>query len=99
MATVQKSIDVDVPATIAYNQWTQFESSRASCEGVESVQQIDDGIALARQRRRQGPGVGRRDQRQIPDKRIAWQRHVGRAEWRSVTFHRISDRSADHAAD
>ena len=26
MSTISESIDVDVPVTTAYNQWTQFES-------------------------------------------------------------------------
>ena len=26
MATVEQSIEVDVPLSTAYNQWTQFES-------------------------------------------------------------------------
>ena len=26
MSTVQKSVEVDVPVSVAYNQWTQFES-------------------------------------------------------------------------
>ena len=30
MSKIVESIDVDVPVRIAYDQWTQFESSRAS---------------------------------------------------------------------
>ena len=42
MATVQKSIDVDVPIRTTYNQWTQFEEFPRFMEGVEEVRQIND---------------------------------------------------------
>lgn len=42
MATVNKSIEVDVPVSVAYNQWTQFESFPEFMNGVEAVRQIDD---------------------------------------------------------
>ena len=42
MASVESSIDVNVPVTTAYNQWTQFEEFPEFMEGVEYVHQIDD---------------------------------------------------------
>jgi uncharacterized membrane protein len=39
---VEQSIDVEVPITTAYNQWTQFESFPKFMSGVEEVHQIDD---------------------------------------------------------
>ena len=42
MASVEKSIEVNVPVSTAYNQWTQFESFPQFMEGVEQVQQLDD---------------------------------------------------------
>ena len=30
MSTIEQSIEVKVPVQTAYNQWTQFESSRTS---------------------------------------------------------------------
>ena len=42
MASVVKSIDVKVPVSTTYNQWTQFEEFPRFMEGVESVRQIDD---------------------------------------------------------
>ncbi|WP_284975107.1 SRPBCC family protein [Arthrobacter sp. efr-133-TYG-104] len=42
MATVNKSIEVDVPVSVAYNQWTQFETFPEFMNGVESVEQIDE---------------------------------------------------------
>ena len=42
MAEVQKSVDVDVPVSTAYNQWTQFESFPEFMDGVESITQTTD---------------------------------------------------------
>jgi uncharacterized membrane protein len=42
MATVNEFIEVDVPVSTAYNQWTQFEEFPQFMEGVESVRQLDD---------------------------------------------------------
>ena len=42
MSTVEKSIEVNVPVSAAYNQWTQFEEFPRFMEGVKSVRQLDD---------------------------------------------------------
>ena len=42
MASIQESIDVQVPVRTAYNQWTQFEEFPRFMEGVKSIRQIDD---------------------------------------------------------
>jgi uncharacterized membrane protein len=42
MAMVEESIEVGVPVTTAYNQWTQFEDFPQFMDGVESVTQTDD---------------------------------------------------------
>src|SRR6478735_1986030 len=41
MAQIIETIDVDVPVTTAYNQWTQFESFPHFLQEVESITQID----------------------------------------------------------
>ena len=73
MSNLEKSIDVNVPAHKAYNQWTQFEEFPKFMEGVISVQQIDD------KRMRWLTNIGGIEKsfeaeitEQIPDKRIAW---------------------------
>ncbi len=40
--TIDESIEVNVPVSTAYNQWTQFEDFPLFMEGVDHVQQIDD---------------------------------------------------------
>jgi uncharacterized membrane protein len=42
MPTLKKSIEVNVPVRVAYDQWTQFEEFPRFMEGVESVKQLDD---------------------------------------------------------
>lgn len=73
MATLQESIEVDVPVSTAYNQWTQFESFPHFMKGVESVEQIDE---TSLHFRTDIAGVKREYNAQItdqlPDRRIAW---------------------------
>lgn len=35
MATAMKYVDVAVPVSVAYNQWTQFEEFPSFMEGVQ----------------------------------------------------------------
>src|SRR5436190_19685278 len=42
MSQIQQSVDVEVPVSVAYNQWTQFESFPHFMSGVESISQLDD---------------------------------------------------------
>jgi uncharacterized membrane protein len=39
---VNESVEVNVPVSVAYNQWTQFEEFPQFMEGVNSVRQLDD---------------------------------------------------------
>jgi uncharacterized membrane protein len=41
MSRITDHIDVDVPVTVAYDQWTAFESFPEFLEGVERVVQLD----------------------------------------------------------
>ncbi|MGZ8851705.1 MAG: SRPBCC family protein, partial [Thermoanaerobaculia bacterium] len=88
---IVESIDVDVPVTEAYNQWTQFEEFPKFMEGVESVEQIDD--ETLRWKAEIG-GVTKewtaRITEQTPDKRIAWTSRDGAENAGVVTFHPIS---------
>ncbi len=42
MEKIRKSIDVNVPLHVAYNQWTQFEEFPRFMQGVKEVKQLDD---------------------------------------------------------
>ncbi len=44
METIRETIDVNVPATTAYDQWTQFEQFPKFMEGVESVSYEAEGL-------------------------------------------------------
>lgn len=42
MGRVEKSIEINVPVSTAYNQWTQFEEFPKFMEGVEEVPQMGE---------------------------------------------------------
>jgi uncharacterized membrane protein len=91
MAQVEKAIEVSVPVSTAYNQWTQFEEFPNFMEGIESVTQLDDA------RLHWVGNVGGRDKEwyariteQIPDERIAWTTEGGVYNAGVVTFHRLA---------
>jgi uncharacterized membrane protein len=92
VATIEKSINVEVPVKIAYDQWTQFESFPNFMEGVEEVRQIGDTDLQWR------VNIGGKIKEfeteiteQIPEKRIAWRTRGGTENAGVVTFHRIDD--------
>jgi uncharacterized membrane protein len=91
MSTVEESIEVDVPVSTAYNQWTQFEDFPHFMKGVESISQLDD--THLHWRTKIG-GVEREFDavvtEQHPDERIAW-RATGEVQHGGVvTFHRLA---------
>ncbi|MGV3492372.1 MAG: SRPBCC family protein [Ramlibacter sp.] len=90
--TVEESIELDVPVSTAYNQWTQFEEFPKFMASVQSVDQIDD--THLRWRAVVGGKVKEWEAEiteQIPDKRIAWRSTGGVANSGVVTFHKITD--------
>ena len=92
MARIEESIEVDVPITTAYNQWTQFEEFPQFMEGIESVQQTDDTHLLWT-----AEIGGKKEEwraeitEQHPDHRVAWKATDGRENAGVVTFHRIGE--------
>ncbi|MBT2523510.1 SRPBCC family protein [Arthrobacter sp. ISL-28] len=74
MAKVQESIDVNVPLSQAYNQWTQFEEFPRFMSGVDSVSQLDETTVHFRT---DIAGIKRdfnaRIIDQVPDERITWE--------------------------
>ncbi|MDQ3985973.1 MAG: SRPBCC family protein [Actinomycetota bacterium] len=92
MSTIEQSIDVNVPVSTAYNQWTQFEEFPKFMEGVEYVRQLDDtrlewAAEIAGQRREWEAKITE----QSPDERVAWTSVGGEFHAGVVTFHRIDD--------
>jgi uncharacterized membrane protein len=92
MATVQEFIDVSVPVSTAYNQWTQFETFPEFMGGVESITQISD---THNHWVTKIGGVEREFDTEIteqhPDERIAWKSTDGKSHAGVVTFHRLDD--------
>ena len=87
METIKESIEVTVPVSTAYNQWTQFEEFPQFMDGVESVEQIDD----THLRWVAEIGGERRDWQaeivdQVPDQKIAWRAVEGQGPNGVVTF-------------
>jgi uncharacterized membrane protein len=94
MSTVTESVDVHVPVSTAYNQWTQFESFPHFMHELESITQTDD--AHSHWVTKVG-GVRRQFDTEIteqhPDERVAWKSTGGDPTHAGVvTFHRLSER-------
>jgi uncharacterized membrane protein len=94
MSIVEKSIEVNVPISAAYNQWTQFEDFPKFMEGVEEVTQIDDThlhwcAEIAGKDKEWDAEITE----QIPDERIAWHSTSGAVNSGVVTFDEISENS------
>ena len=84
---VEKSILVNVPVSVAYNQWTQFEDFPQFMGGVKKVTQLsDDRLQWVAQI----AGVKReweaRILEQVPDQKVAWAATEGATNAGAVTF-------------
>ena len=92
MAAHEDSVVVDVPVTIAYNQWTQFEEFPNFMEGVTEVRQLSDTMTHWKV---EIAGVEREFDAEIteqhPDERIAWRSVDGPEQAGVVTFHRLGE--------
>jgi len=94
MSTVTKTVDVNVPVSTAYDQWTQFEQFPHFMEAVKSVRQLDDThlhwVAEV-------GGITKEWDAEIseqhPDERIAWHSTSGAKNAGVVTFHRLDDKT------
>jgi uncharacterized membrane protein len=92
MGNLESSIDVNVPVSTAYNQWTQFEEFPRFMGGVKSVRQLDDKTLdwtaeIAGQEKNWQAEITE----QTPDQRIAWTSTSGARNAGVVTFHRLDD--------
>ncbi|MGY1822749.1 SRPBCC family protein [Geodermatophilus sp. SYSU D00079] len=84
---VEKSVQVDVPVTQAYDQWTQFEDFPHFMGGVREVRQLDDRrlhwvAEIAGVRREWEASI----LEQVPDQKIAWAATGGATNAGAVRF-------------
>jgi uncharacterized membrane protein len=92
MATIEQSIEVEVPVRTAYNQWTQFEEFPKFMDGVEQVRQLDDRhlhwvAAFGGSHHEWDAEITE----QVPDERVAWRNTDGKENAGVVTFHKLDD--------
>src|SRR5215208_3510981 len=85
--TISEEIDVDVPVTTAYNQWTQFEQFPQFMEGVDEVRQLDDTLlhwatTIAGKHAEWDAKIVEQE----PDRRITWESADGKRTRGTVTF-------------
>ncbi|GAA1002196.1 SRPBCC family protein [Subtercola frigoramans] len=93
MPSVIETIDVDVPVSVAYNQWTQFEEFPKFLDEVESITQPTDTLTVWVVK------VGTVERtfeaeitEQHPDERVAWTSTGGEVDHAGVvTFHKLSE--------
>jgi uncharacterized membrane protein len=93
MTQIIETIDVDVPVTTAYNQWTQFEEFPRFLKHIESITQTSDTklhwkVNVAGQVREFDAEIAE----QHPDERVAWNSTGGEVDHAGVvTFHKLED--------
>src|SRR3954470_1647025 len=90
MATVERTIEVNVPVSTAYNQWTQFQDFPRFMEGVEEIRQVHEHHLYWRVELAGGPREFHAEiVEQRPDERVAWRSSEGAMHAGVVTFHRL----------
>ena len=93
MTQVIETVDVDVPVSVAYNQWTQFESFPHFLSFVQEITQLDDThthwkVKIAGVEREFDATITE----QHADERVAWNSTGGEEDHAGVvTFHKLSD--------
>ena len=92
MANIEQSIDVEVPITTAYNQWTQFEEFPKFMDGIDEIRQLDDRrlhwIASFGGTQHEWDAE---ITEQLPDERVAWKNIDGKDNAGVVTFHQLAE--------
>jgi uncharacterized membrane protein len=89
---IEESIDVGVPLSTAYNQWTQFTEYSKFMKGVEGVEQVSETetnwrTKVFKSRRTWKATI----QEQIPDERIVWTSEGPKGSTKGVvTFHELA---------
>jgi len=92
METIEKCIDVNVPLSTVYNQWTQFEEFPRFMENIESVEQQDEtGLHWVAKIAGKTVEWDAEISEQVPDKRIVWYGANGPMRNGMVSFNPIND--------
>jgi len=90
---VEQAVDIGVPLSTAYNQWTQFEEWPQFMHRLDQATQEDDCTVSFRTKMW---GMSKEFEGQIveqrPDERIMWTVSKGVSHTGVVTFHEIADR-------
>jgi uncharacterized membrane protein len=90
--TIDASIEVDVPVSTAYNQWTQFEDFPLFMEGVDHVQQLDDTrlhwVATVAGRKAEWNA---KILEQHPDRQVSWISEDGKKTRGTVSFEPLAE--------
>jgi len=91
MANIEQSIDVEVPISTAYNQWTQFEEFPKFMEGVDEIRQLDDRhvhwvVSFGGTQHEWDAEITE----QNPDERVAWKNTDGKENAGVVTFYQLA---------
>jgi uncharacterized membrane protein len=87
LKTIEEEIEVGVPLSTAYNQWTQFEEFPKFMEGVEEVRQLDDTLLhWATKVAGKHAEWDAKIVEQEPDRRIAWESVDGKHTSGIVSF-------------
>jgi uncharacterized membrane protein len=90
---INESIEVNVPVSTAYNQWTQFEDFPLFMEGVDHVQQLDDTLLHWA-----ATVAGKTNQwnakiiEQHPDRQISWISEDGKKTRGTVSFEPLGEK-------
>lgn len=93
MPQIIETVDVNVPVSAAYGQWTRFEEFPHFLDEVEKIVQVDDKttdwtVKVAGQERQFRAVITE----QHPDERVAWTVKDGETDHAGVvTFHKLSD--------
>jgi len=89
---IESSIEVAVPVSTAYNQWTQFEEFPKFMDGVEEVRQLDDTrlhwVASVGGHRAEWDA---KILEQHPDRQISWISEDGKKTRGTVTFESLGE--------
>jgi uncharacterized membrane protein len=90
MSGITQSVDVEVPITTVYNQWTQFESFPNFMEGVQEIRQFDathtHWVTKIGGKTREFDAT---ITEQHPDERVAWRSDSGPHHAGVITFHQL----------